>query len=61
MMIGNSSSGIIEMPFFRKPAINIGDRQKGRIFSTSIIQSEPEREKIVSTIEKGLDERFRKV
>jgi UDP-hydrolysing UDP-N-acetyl-D-glucosamine 2-epimerase len=36
-IIGNSSSGIIEMPAFKKPTINIGDRQKGRVKSNSII------------------------
>ena len=35
-IIGNSSSGILEMPTFRKPTINIGDRQKGRVKSNSI-------------------------
>ena len=58
MMIGNSSSGIIEMPFFKKPTINIGDRQKGRIFSESIIQCEPNKEEIVDAVKKGLDKRF---
>ena len=29
-LIGNSSSGIIEYPSYKKPTINIGDRQKGR-------------------------------
>ena len=37
VIIGNSSSGIIEMPTFKKPTINIGERQKGRIKSSSII------------------------
>ena len=37
VIIGNSSSGILEMPTFRKPTINIGDRQKGRVKSNSII------------------------
>jgi GDP/UDP-N,N'-diacetylbacillosamine 2-epimerase (hydrolysing) len=37
VIIGNSSSGILEMPVFRKPTLNIGDRQKGRIKSNSII------------------------
>jgi GDP/UDP-N,N'-diacetylbacillosamine 2-epimerase (hydrolysing) len=37
VIIGNSSSGIIEMPAFKKPTINIGDRQKGRVKSNSII------------------------
>ena len=36
-IIGNSSSGILEMPLFRKITLNIGDRQKGRIKSNSII------------------------
>jgi GDP/UDP-N,N'-diacetylbacillosamine 2-epimerase (hydrolysing) len=36
-IIGNSSSGIIEMPTFKKPTINIGERQKGRIRVNSII------------------------
>lgn len=55
MMIGNSSSGIIEMPFFKKPTINIGDRQKGRIFSDSIIQCTPPKKEIVSSIRKALN------
>lgn len=38
MMVGNSSSGIIEMPFFGKPTVNIGERQRGRVFSGSVIQ-----------------------
>jgi UDP-hydrolysing UDP-N-acetyl-D-glucosamine 2-epimerase len=60
IMIGNSSSGIIEMPFFNKPTINIGDRQKGRIFPKSVIQCEPNVTSIVGAVEKGLDKRFRK-
>lgn len=35
-VIGNSSSGIIEAPYFKVPTINIGDRQKGRIQADSI-------------------------
>ena len=37
-VIGNSSSGIIEVPYFRIPTINIGLRQNGRFFHKSIIQ-----------------------
>ena len=37
LIIGNSSSGIIESPSLKKPAINIGSRQKGRISSKNII------------------------
>ena len=36
-VIGNSSSGLHEVPFFKKPTINIGDRQKGRIKVESVI------------------------
>ena len=36
-LIGNSSSGIVETPCFGIPTINIGDRQKGRLFADSII------------------------
>lgn len=39
IFIGNSSSGIIEAPAAKVPTLNIGDRQKGRIFSPSIFQS----------------------
>lgn len=58
MMIGNSSSGIIEMPYFNKPTINIGDRQKGRFFSDSIIQCVPKKQQIVLALEKGLSDEF---
>lgn len=37
IMVGNSSSGIIEAPSFRLPVVNIGDRQKGRIKARNII------------------------
>ena len=41
VVVGNSSSGIIEVPYFRIPTINIGDRQKGRIFPYSVVQANP--------------------
>lgn len=37
LMIGNSSSGILEYPSFNKFSINIGNRQQGRVFSKSVI------------------------
>ena len=42
LLIGNSSSGVLEMPSFGKYSINIGDRQKGRIFSKTVIQCSSE-------------------
>ena len=40
-VIGNSSSGLIEVPSFKKGTINIGDRQRGRLQADSIINCEP--------------------
>lgn len=51
MVIGNSSSGIVEVPSFNKPTINIGDRQKGRIQANSVINCKP----IEADIEKALN------
>ena len=38
LVIGNSSSGIIEAPKFKLPVINIGNRQKGRVMMKNIFQ-----------------------
>ena len=50
VVIGNSSSGIIEAPSFNIPTVNIGDRQKGRIQAESIIDCEPKEEAIKKAI-----------
>lgn len=42
LVIGNSSSGIIEVPYFNKFTINIGDRQKGRTKPKSVIDISPD-------------------
>ena len=39
LMIGNSSSGIIEAPSFKKPVLNIGSRQEGRVMAKNILQA----------------------
>lgn len=59
-VIGNSSSGIIEVPSFNIPTINIGDRQKGRIQAKTVINCEPKEESIIKAIEKALSDSFRK-
>jgi UDP-hydrolysing UDP-N-acetyl-D-glucosamine 2-epimerase len=51
-VIGNSSSGIVETPFLSIPAINIGNRQKGRYQCENIIQSGIEIEEIRNAIKK---------
>lgn len=42
VVVGNSSSGIIEVPSFGIPTVNIGDRQKGRLRADSVIDCAPE-------------------
>jgi UDP-N-acetylglucosamine 2-epimerase (non-hydrolysing)/GDP/UDP-N,N'-diacetylbacillosamine 2-epimerase (hydrolysing) len=49
-VVGNSSSGIIEVPSFRIPTLNIGDRQKGRYAATSVINCQPIRNDIVEKL-----------
>ena len=58
IVVGNSSSGIIEVPSFKKPTINIGDRQKGRIKADSIIDCHPNKESIINSIKKALSFNF---
>jgi len=59
-VIGNSSSGINEVPFFRIPTVNIGDRQKGRIRHESIIDTDYSVSSIVKGIKNALEPNFRK-
>ena len=58
LVIGNSSSGIIEAPSFGKPVINIGDRQKGRASADSVINCGCMEKEIQSAIELALTEEF---
>lgn len=60
VMIGNSSSGIIEAPSFALPVINIGDRQKGRIRALNIIDADCDCAVIKKAIEVALSQRFHK-
>ncbi|MBD3211228.1 MAG: UDP-N-acetylglucosamine 2-epimerase (hydrolyzing) [Candidatus Lokiarchaeota archaeon] len=62
VMIGNSSSGIIESPSFKIPVINIGNRQEGRERSNNVIDVDYNRYEILKSIEKALhDEDFKKI
>jgi len=49
-VIGNSSSSIIELPSLKKGAINIGNRQKGRVLGDNIINAIPEKNEIINAI-----------
>lgn len=53
-VIGNSSSGIVEVPSFNKATVNIGDRQKGRIQADSIINCKPVAEDIEKALNKAM-------
>ncbi len=53
-VVGNSSSGIMEAPSFRKPAVNIGDRQKGRPQAASVINSPATAAGIVDAVKQAL-------
>ena len=49
-VIGNSSSGILEAPFLKKPVVNIGDRQKGRYQCENILQCSSHKAEIEAAI-----------
>lgn len=58
MVMGNSSSGILEAPSFQLPVINIGDRQKGRLQADCVINCEPVAEEIRKAMEWGRSREF---
>lgn len=57
-VVGNSSSGIIEVPTFKKATINIGDRQTGRLKSSSIIDCEPDKNSIITSLDRIYSQDF---
>lgn len=59
IVVGNSSSGIIEVPYFKIPTVNIGDRQKGRIFPESVIHVKNDENEIEDALEKAFSLEFR--
>jgi GDP/UDP-N,N'-diacetylbacillosamine 2-epimerase (hydrolysing) len=60
VMIGNSSSGILEMPYFKKATINLGNRQLGRLISKSVINIPIKKNKISNALKKALSRKFKK-
>ena len=57
-VLGNSSSGICEVPSLNKPTINIGDRQRGRIMGNSVISCNPVRNEISQAITRIYSQEF---
>ena len=58
LIIGNSSSGVLEAPYLKKITINIGDRQKGRSMGNSIVNCNVDHRSIEKAIEKSLKKDF---
>ena len=50
-MVGNSSSGVVEVPSLKVATINIGNRQKGRICAESVIHCRPEKGEIIAALD----------
>jgi GDP/UDP-N,N'-diacetylbacillosamine 2-epimerase (hydrolysing) len=57
-LVGNSSSGLLEAPSFKKATVNIGDRQLGRIQAKSVIQCRPVKKEIINSINRIYSEEF---
>ena len=58
-VVGNSSSGILEAPALKIPTVNIGDRQKGRIRTKSIVDCEPVKDSILTALKTVCSKEFR--
>ncbi|MBD7909614.1 UDP-N-acetylglucosamine 2-epimerase [Sporosarcina gallistercoris] len=60
-LIGNSSAGIYEAPFLKKPVINVGIRQKGRLSAENVVFIDNSEDSIVEAIEKVESADFKKL
>ena len=58
-VVGNSSSGLLEVPSFRIPTVNIGDRQRGRIKGDSVINCDPTETSIKKALDIAKSKEFR--
>ena len=59
-IIGNSSSIILESSSFKLPALNIGNRQEGRILTKNILSCNFNKAEIIKNIKKISNEKFKK-
>lgn len=57
-VIGNSSSGVVEVASFKVPTVNIGDRQKGRARANTVIDCETTQEEITKAINQAISPEF---
>ena len=58
-MLGNSSSGLLEMPTFKKATVNLGNRQSGRLKSLSVIDTKIEKKFIIKALNKVYNKKFK--
>ena len=59
LVIGNSSSGLIEAPSFKVPTVNIGSRQQGRLQAESVVQCDENQESIKEAMNQALSPGFK--
>jgi len=60
-VVGNSSSGLLEVPTLQKPTVNIGYRQKGRVSGKTVINCDGDRLLIEKAIEKSVSTEFSRI
>jgi UDP-hydrolysing UDP-N-acetyl-D-glucosamine 2-epimerase len=60
VMVGNSSSGLIEAPSFQLPVVNVGDRQRGRLRARNVIDVAPRAGAIVAGVRRASSAAFRR-
>jgi UDP-hydrolysing UDP-N-acetyl-D-glucosamine 2-epimerase len=58
-VLGNSSSALIEAPALLLPAVDIGDRQKGRLTGRTVLHAAPTAEAVIDALKRALDPAFR--
>lgn len=59
LVVGNSSSGLLEAPYLRTPTVNVGPRQRGRLRVNSVLDCKEERDAIRRAIQEALTDEFR--
>ncbi|QHW32611.1 UDP-N-acetylglucosamine 2-epimerase (hydrolyzing) [Paenibacillus rhizovicinus] len=58
-MVGNSSSGVVEVPSLKVGTINIGNRQRGRICSDSVLHCKPDQDEIIAALDRVSSDAYR--
>lgn len=59
VVLGNSSSGLVEVPAFHIPTVNIGDRQRGRVCADSVIHCNNSVDEIKDALQLALSDQMR--